>query len=137
MFDKTEVKEINRAVLVGLNAPSLSREENADDESLDELAALLDTAGGQCLATVLQNKDAPAPRTVSGAALITLPSLIRAGTAPSPACTLSPAGAASSPWARISISALAYGFPSSIAIPPIWWAGCPPSACPSGPPVTG
>ena len=66
MFDKTEVKEINRAVLVGLNAPGLSREENADDESLDELAALLDTAGGVCLGTVLQNKSAPDPRTFIG-----------------------------------------------------------------------
>ncbi|MDE6281359.1 MAG: GTPase HflX, partial [Oscillospiraceae bacterium] len=66
MFDKTEVKEINRAVLVGLNAPNLSREENATDESLDELAALLDTAGGQCLATVLQNKSSPDPRTFIG-----------------------------------------------------------------------
>ena len=66
MFDKTEVKEINRAVLVGLNAPCLSAEENADDRSLEELAALLDTAGGQCLATVLQNKSAPDPRTFIG-----------------------------------------------------------------------
>ena len=66
MFDKTEIKEINRAVLVGLNAPGLSREENADDESLDELAALLDTAGGQCLGTVLQNKSSPDPRTFIG-----------------------------------------------------------------------
>ena len=52
MFEKTEVKEINRAVLVGLNAPCLSREENATEESLEELAALLDTAGGACLGTV-------------------------------------------------------------------------------------
>ena len=66
MFDKTEVKEINRAVLVGLNAPNLSREENATDESLEELAALLDTAGGQCLGTVLQNKSSPDPRTFIG-----------------------------------------------------------------------
>ncbi|MBD5099672.1 MAG: GTPase HflX [Clostridiales bacterium] len=66
MFDKTEVKEIDRAVLVGLNAPNLSREENATDESLDELAALLDTAGGECLATVLQNKSSPDPRTFIG-----------------------------------------------------------------------
>lgn len=66
MFDKTEVKEINRAVLVGLNAPGLTREENADDRSLDELAALLDTAGGTCLGTVLQNKSAPDPRTFIG-----------------------------------------------------------------------
>ena len=66
MFEKTEVKEINRAVLVGLNAPCLSREENATEESLDELAALLDTAGGECLATVLQNKSSPDPRTFIG-----------------------------------------------------------------------
>ena len=66
MFDKTEVKEINRAVLVGLNSPALSREENAGDESLNELAALLDTAGGVCLGTVLQNKSAPDPRTFIG-----------------------------------------------------------------------
>ena len=66
MFDKTEVKEINRAVLAGLNAPNLSREENATDESLEELAALLDTAGGECLATVLQNKSSPDPRTFIG-----------------------------------------------------------------------
>lgn len=66
MFDKTEVKEIDRAVLAGLNAPNLSREENADDESLEELAALLDTAGGECLATVLQNKSSPDPRTFIG-----------------------------------------------------------------------
>ena len=66
MFDKTEVKEINRAILAGLNAPNLSREENADDESLEELAALLDTAGGECLATVLQNKSSPDPRTFIG-----------------------------------------------------------------------
>ena len=66
MFEKTEVKEINRAVLAGLNAPCLSREENATDESLDELAALLDTAGGTCLGTVLQNRSAPDPRTFVG-----------------------------------------------------------------------
>ena len=66
MFDKTQLKEINRAVLAGLSAPSLSREENADDESLAELAALLDTAGGVCLATVLQNRSAPDPRTFIG-----------------------------------------------------------------------
>ncbi len=66
MFEKTELKEINRAVLAGLNSPALSREENACDESLDELAALLDTAGGLCLGTVLQNKSTPDPRTFIG-----------------------------------------------------------------------
>ena len=66
MFEKTELKEINRAVLAGLNSPALSQEENACDESLDELSALLDTAGGLCLGTVLQNRAAPDPRTFIG-----------------------------------------------------------------------
>jgi len=66
MFNKTEEIKINRAILAGLNAPGLSREENATEESLEELAALLDTAGGTCLGTVLQNKSAPDPRTFIG-----------------------------------------------------------------------
>ena len=66
MFDENKLKNINRAVLVGLNCPGLSQEENADDDSLEELAALLDTAGGVCLGTVLQNKNSPDPRTFIG-----------------------------------------------------------------------
>ena len=66
MFEKNQIKEINRAVLAGLNAPGLSPEENASEESLEELAALLETAGGVCLGTVLQNKSAPDPRTFIG-----------------------------------------------------------------------
>ena len=66
MFEDTQVKTINRAVLVGLNAPCLSREENATEDSLVELAALLDTAGGTCEGTVLQNKATPDPRTFIG-----------------------------------------------------------------------
>lgn len=56
----------NRAVLVGLNAHCLSAEENADDASMEELADLLETAGGVCVGTVFQNKDAPDPRTFIG-----------------------------------------------------------------------
>ena len=66
MFEEHKIKEINRAVLVGLNCPGLSDEENAGEESLKELAALLDTAGGTCLGTVLQNKNSPDPRTFIG-----------------------------------------------------------------------
>ena len=51
---------------MGLNAPSLRGEENATEESLEELSALLDTAGGTCLATVLQNRPNPEPRTFIG-----------------------------------------------------------------------
>ncbi|MCG4707329.1 GTPase HflX [Flavonifractor plautii] len=56
----------NRAVLVGLNAHCLSAEENADDTSMEELADLLETAGGVCVGTVFQNKDAPDLRTFIG-----------------------------------------------------------------------
>ena len=56
----------NRAVLVGLNAHCLSAEENADDTSMEELADLLETAGGVCVGTVFQNKAAPDPRTFIG-----------------------------------------------------------------------
>ena len=64
MFDKTfDEHKINRAILAGLNSPALSREENATEDSLAELAALLETAGGVCVGTVLQNKATPDPRT--------------------------------------------------------------------------
>ena len=66
MTENQEKKAINRAVLVGLNAHCLSREENADDSSMEELADLLETAGGECVGTVFQNKDAPDPRTFIG-----------------------------------------------------------------------
>ncbi len=67
MFEKTfDDTKLNRAVLAGLNSPALSREENADDTSLEELEALLETAGGTCVGTVLQNKATPDPRTFLG-----------------------------------------------------------------------
>ena len=66
MFEEEKIKEINQAVLVGLNCPGLSPAENASEDSLEELAALLDTAGGTCLGTVLQNKNSPDPRTFIG-----------------------------------------------------------------------
>ena len=66
MTDKITPEKTNRAVLVGLNAFSLSREENADEESMEELAALLETAGGQCAGVVTQSKDSPDPRTFIG-----------------------------------------------------------------------
>ena len=66
MNDNLGNKKINRAVLVGLNASCLSGDDNASDESLQELEALLETAGGECLGMVLQNKDTPDPRTFIG-----------------------------------------------------------------------
>ena len=62
MFEKTfDESRIDRAVLAGLNSPALSREQNADEESLEELRALLETAGGVCVGTLLQNKIPPIP----------------------------------------------------------------------------
>ena len=66
MTENQEKKAINRAVLVGLNAHCLSEAENADDSSMEELADLLETAGGECVGTVFQNKDTPDPRTFIG-----------------------------------------------------------------------
>ena len=58
--------KLNRAVLVGLSAHSLTREENATEESMEELKDLLETAGGESVGMVLQQKDSPDPRTFIG-----------------------------------------------------------------------
>ncbi|MBR2668130.1 MAG: GTPase HflX [Oscillospiraceae bacterium] len=66
-FGDTEKRpEINCAVLAGLNARALPREENADEQTMEELEALLETAGGTCAATVLQKREVPDPRTFFG-----------------------------------------------------------------------
>ncbi len=48
-----------RAVLVGLNADCFTKEQTATDETLEELEALLETAGGFCTGKILQNRHAP------------------------------------------------------------------------------
>ena len=53
------------AVLVGLRSPVL-REDNADEESLAELAALVETAGGQAVGTILQSREKPDPHSFIG-----------------------------------------------------------------------
>lgn len=58
---------IERAVLVGLNADCFSKEETATEASLEELEALLETAGGVCTAKILQNRHTPDSRTFIGA----------------------------------------------------------------------
>ena len=42
MTDHTTEEKTDRAVLVGLNAGCLSREENATESSMEELSALLE-----------------------------------------------------------------------------------------------
>lgn len=48
-----------RAVLVGLNSDCFTKEQTATDETLEELEALLETAGGFCTGKILQNRHAP------------------------------------------------------------------------------
>ena len=48
-----------RAILVGLNADCFKKEQTATEETLEELEALLETAGGFCTAKVLQNRHTP------------------------------------------------------------------------------
>ncbi|MBQ9329942.1 MAG: GTPase HflX [Oscillibacter sp.] len=56
----------DKVVLVGLNSPVLKREENADEETMEELSALVETAGGETVGIVLQNRASPDPRTFIG-----------------------------------------------------------------------
>ena len=48
-----------RAVLVGLNADCFTKAQTATDETIEELEALLETAGGFCTGKVLQNRHTP------------------------------------------------------------------------------
>ena len=55
-----------RAVLVGLNAECFTKEQTATEESLQELEALLETAGGVCTGKMLQNRPTPDPHSFIG-----------------------------------------------------------------------
>ncbi len=59
-------KARNKVILVGLSSPVLKRGESADESSLEELAALVETAGGETLGIVLQQREKPDPRTFIG-----------------------------------------------------------------------
>ena len=62
-----EEREIrDKVVLVGLHSPVLGRDESSDDESMDELSALVETAGGSVEGILLQNRPSPDPRTFIG-----------------------------------------------------------------------
>ena len=59
--------EPERAVIAGLAADSMKIYDRSTEESLDELEALLETAGGVCVGRVLQNRKKPEPRSFIGA----------------------------------------------------------------------
>ena len=58
-------KKRDDAVLVGLRSPVL-REDNADEESMTELAALVETAGGRSVGMILQSREKPDPHSFIG-----------------------------------------------------------------------
>ena len=66
-MERTQLQENKRdlAVLVGLRSPVL-REDSTDEESLQELAALVETAGGQVVGSILQSRDKPYPHSFIG-----------------------------------------------------------------------
>ena len=59
-MESTFEKQVpERAVLVGLNADCFTKAQTATDETLEELEALLETAGGFCTGKILQNRHTP------------------------------------------------------------------------------
>ena len=68
MPDKTEITEVKkeRAVLAGLAAASMDPAERSSDVSMEELAALVETAGGEAVAMLIQQRPAPDPRCFIG-----------------------------------------------------------------------
>ena len=65
-MDNTFENKHEIAVLAGLSADCFRKEEQATEETLDELEALLETAGGTCAAKVLQNRHTPDPHSFIG-----------------------------------------------------------------------
>ena len=65
-MENNERMVCEKAVLVGLNADCFKPEDTATYETLDELEALLETAGGTCVAKVLQNRHTPDPHSFIG-----------------------------------------------------------------------
>ncbi|MCI8943639.1 MAG: GTPase HflX [Oscillospiraceae bacterium] len=67
MREQTELtKPRDIAILAGLSSPRLDVKDNVDEESMEELEALVETAGGEAAVSVLQNRASPDPRTFIG-----------------------------------------------------------------------
>lgn len=64
-LEKTETKK-ERAVLAGLSAASMDIHERSTDVSMEELRALVETAGGETVAMIMQNRPTPDPRSFIG-----------------------------------------------------------------------
>ena len=62
---ETEIKK-ERAILAGLSAASMDEHERSTDVSMEELSALVETAGGETVAIVMQQRPTPDPRSFIG-----------------------------------------------------------------------
>ena len=65
-MEERQNKKPERTILAGLDAGVFSRAETATEQSMDELEALLETAGGQCVGRLLQSRSAPDPHSFLG-----------------------------------------------------------------------
>jgi len=65
-MDRFQMNEQERAILAGVSCRVFSDAENASYDTLDELEELLKTAGGVCVAKVLQSRPSPDPGTMLG-----------------------------------------------------------------------
>ena len=67
-MEQTTLQEEKRdyAVLVGLRSPVLG-DDSADEESLAELSALVDTAGGQAVGVSVRSQPAPSAKPFTAA----------------------------------------------------------------------
>ena len=61
-----QLKKKERAVLAGLSAASMDEHERSTDISMEELAALVETAGGEAVAMLIQSRPSPEPRSFIG-----------------------------------------------------------------------
>ena len=64
-MNDTAIKK-ERAILAGLSASSMDEHDRSSDVSMDELAALVETAGGEVVCIVMQNRPTPDPGTFIG-----------------------------------------------------------------------
>ncbi len=64
-MENTDIKR-ERAVLAGLSAASMDESERSTEISMEELAALVDTAGGDTVAIIMQSRPTPDPRSFIG-----------------------------------------------------------------------
>ena len=60
MTESTDTRK-ERALLAGLCALSMDQSERSSDVTMEELAALVETAGGEVVVTLIQNRPSPDP----------------------------------------------------------------------------